>query len=318
MSIQYTVIGDPHLTLKSYSKIQQLHKTVESYGKPAIWLGDLLDTKEIIRGTCLNLWLNYFSESKLEHIILVGNHDWFNLECEDHALAALKHFPNVKVIDSIQEIDGMYFIPYIRDQDELKKVLKSIPKDSILFGHLEIASFDFGNGHICENGLNTRSINKFKRVISGHFHKYQEKGNLVYLGTPFSHTFGESNQDKYLGFYTPSTDTLELISTEFPQHITYTVDCDTPGQQEFTHKPQDLVRIILAGTQANIDAYRIANNLEGLKVIERASDDIVSDAVIEDTLDNATQFSKWAKEIKALDAETIKLGLEILGACNAK
>lgn len=311
-----TIIGDPHAKPTNLTLIFQLFEKVERLGNTTIWLGDFLDTKEIVRGKCFNLIYKLLKMSKLQHIVIVGNHDWFNLECKDHSLLALKELPNVRVIDKPTSLHHGYFIPYIHDQDELKNVLKQLPKGSTLFAHLELKGFDYGNGHICKSGLTTRSLSRFRRVISGHFHKYQEKGNFTYLGTPFSHTFGESNQQKYFGIYDTETDHLELVDALFRRHITLEYNCDTNSvnPREYTVASCDTLRVILTGSWENINLFNKSSFYEGAKYIERPNDDFQKGVQIDETLDNVVKFKTWAKDIKDVDQETIDLGAQILEA----
>lgn len=320
--MKYVPIGDPHITHKSLDRASALFDLVEEIGLTAIWLGDFLDTKEVIRGKCLNALIAYLSRSKLRHIILIGNHDWFNLECQAHALEALKLLPNVKIVDKPEEIDGMVFIPYIHDRKLLESTLAQYSnQNKVLFGHLEVTEFDFGNGHICTSGIPLSALKGFKRVISGHFHKFQQSGNLTYLGTPFSHSFGETNQTKFIGMYDTDTDELKLAETPFPKHFTIEIDCDSPDisytaivADEDCEK--NFYRIILTGTQANIDKFqRSCFDKLNVKWISRPSDDVVNNVTIDETISNEAQFSQWATGIRKMDPETLKLGLEILEAC---
>lgn len=315
----FTIIGDPHCTPKNMDKIRELFNQAIRIGHPIIILGDLLDTKSVIRSECLNLYYEIFSNTSIEIIALVGNHDLHNVTSEKHSLETLKSLPNVTIIDDLTVIHGMYFLPYIHDQDKLKATLKEIPKDSIVFGHFEIKSFDFGNGRTCDNGITTKSFTRFKRVISGHFHKYQQKGNLTYLGTPFSHTFGEANQDKFLGRYSLNEDKLELLPTRFPAHLSYEHNCDIGTTIVVGGNGENHVRLILTGAQENIDKAKALNTFhDSIKVIERSTDELNNQAAIDDTADNLAQFNTWATDIQQLDAETIKLGLQILGAVNGR
>lgn len=319
---RYTLIGDPHITHKSLDRAAQLFELVEAVGLPAIWLGDLLDTKEVIRGKCLNAAIEYFRTSKLRHIILIGNHDWFNLECLAHSLEALKLLPNVVVIDKPTQIDDLTFLPYIHDKEILSQELANFcDENRTLIAHLEITNFDFGNGHLCPGGLPLTALSGFKRVISGHFHKFQQSENLTYLGTPFSHSFGESNQTKYIGMLDTETNELKLAETPFPKHFTIEIDCDSSdisytalvGDEDCVN---NFYRVILTGTQVNIDKFqRCVFDKLNVKWIERPSDDSVNDVSIDETVSNETQFSKWATDIRKMDEETLKLGLSILEAC---
>lgn len=324
----FTVIGDPHITPKSLDKGLRLFQKVEEIGLPTIWLGDLLDTKEVIHGKCQNLFFDYLKSSKLQHIILVGNHDWFNLQCLDHSLKTLSSLPNVTIIDEVRSHPKLPFIffPYVHDKAKLKELIKAnANKDLICFGHFEVSGFDFGNGHLCEDGVITHDdFQGFKTVISGHFHKLQQTGNFTYLGTPFSHSFGEANQDKVIGIYHLEDDRLELIPTDFPRHISIKVDMSKTNWEkklaEFLDGNQNnLVRVQLHGAPENVAQLDKSKYLEyGIKWEDKSDSPMDSKVNLDETLDNKSQFQEWAHNIKNLDAETVSLGLSILEAVGAK
>ena len=307
--MNYTVIGDPHCKPDNLDKINKLFDIVEGLELPAIWLGDFLDTKEVVRGKCLNLIFKRLKESKLDHTILVGNHDWFNLQCKAHSLEVLKDLPNVVVIDKPLHIEEskMSFLPYIHDPEELKKAIKGCYAGGVVFGHFEFPGFDYGNGHICENGYSHKHLPTIKTIISGHFHKFQQKDNVTYLGTPFSHSFGESNQTKYIGIFNSKTHKLELMETTFPKHITFE-GVNLEDLQAF-NDDCNYVRIINNDPNIKIDKSQYPN----LKIIERFNvKKNPTEYVVNDTESNETKFQKWGKEVKNLPEKTLNLGLEIL------
>ena len=329
MLTNFTIVGDPHITSKSLDKGSELFRTVEAMGNPSIWLGDFLDTKEVIRGKCLNLIYDYFSNSKLQHIILVGNHDWFNLECQDHSLKTLSSLKNVTVIDTVRQHPTLpfMFFPYIHDKTKLKEILRSIPnkQDLVLFGHFEVSGFDFGNGHLCEDGIVTHDdFKEFKQVISGHFHKLQQTGNFTYLGTPFSHSFGEANQDKVLGVYSLPDDQLHLTPTSFPRHISAKINLSkkngTKALEEFLEGNEDnLIRLQLYGFPedvAKLDKSKYSQFKIKWEDKSEGPEDLKVN--LDENLDNKSQFMEWAKNIKSLDSDTVSLGMSILETINAK
>jgi hypothetical protein len=325
---RFSIIGDPHITPKSLDKGIRLFQTVEELGLPTIWLGDMLDTKEVIRGKCLNLLYENFSKSKLQHIILVGNHDWFNLECQDHSLKSLTSLPNVRVIDKIEFHPNLPFVffPYIHDKTKLKEQLSKIQDPKLIaFGHFEVSGFDFGNGHLCEDGVIVHDDFKgFKRVISGHFHKLQQTGNFTYLGTPFSHSFGEANQDKVIGIYDLPNDQLTLQPTDFPRHISLKVDLSKKGSDKkikdfLAGNEENLIRLQLFGNPEDVAKLDKSKYSEfNIKWEDKSDNPTTSKGNLDESLDNKTQFQEWAKNIKNLDKDTISLGLNILEAVGAK
>jgi hypothetical protein len=323
--MKYCVVGDPHLKPSNLPIGEALFSLVETIAHPTIWLGDFLDTKELVRGKCFNALFAYLQRSELKHIILVGNHDYFNLDCQAHSLEALKVLPNVTVVDEPILIDGQAFFPYIHDRTLLEgAIAKFAHPDRTLFAHLEVSEFDFGNGHVCTTGIPLSAVAGFKKVISGHFHKFQENGNLVFLGTPLSHTFGEANQVKYIGLYDTETADLKTAETPFPRHISYEFNCDLLNENlehwifdtEAQSWEKNLYRVILTGSQANIDRFPKAMYEKlNIKWISRPSDHAENNVTIEETVSNESQFVKWATGVRKMDEETVKLGLAIMEAC---
>ncbi len=320
---KYTICGDIHCTPKNVHLVEQLFQQLESLGNDCILLGDILDTKSIVQGQCLNLYYKLLKQSKLNFIILVGNHDFFNLDCKDHSLQLLKELPNVTIVDKIMEIDGAVFFPYTHNREELKKELNSLPSGTTIFGHFDVSGCDYGNGRMCEDGLTLEDFNKFSIVISGHFHKYQNIGNFVYLGTPFSHSFGESNQTKYISILDGTS--MEFIQTEFPRHITVTIGSNynptDPLEQTFDHiRTNDHLRVIYKGTKEEIGFLKsyFTTWPPGTKIKEEIQDSGINDIQIDEGVDNVSKFLQWGRGIKKLDEDTLALGKSILEAVNAK
>lgn len=301
----YTVIGDPHAKPDNLDKINTLFDIIEDLGNECIILGDLLDTKEVVRGKCLNTYINRISGSKLHFNLLVGNHDWFNLQCEEHSLEPLRHLRNAAIIDSHIIHKALAFAPFTSNLELFREwVLKS--KDKTLFCHADIFGFDYGNGHISDHGLTLKDFKDVKQVISGHYHAYQKKDNVIYLGTPFSHSFGESNQIKYIGLWDSETGELELLESPFPKHVTIELNCGSDALPNI--KAEDYNRVILTGTQEQINKVP---KTEGVRYIERPSE-ASRVIIVDETQSPEVQFSKWAKDIKGYSAEIVKTGLEIL------
>lgn len=324
-----TVVGDPHCENKNLDKIEKLFEIVEALGNTTVWLGDMLHNKEVIRGKSLNTLYERFKKSQLQHIILVGNHDWFNLECKEHSLEVLKSLKNVTVVDKPTVIEAMLFLPYMEDLSEFRRLMKNPGKQGatklIAFIHQGVVGFDYGNGFVADgNGhgeVEGEALKNWELIISGHFHKYAKEGNLTFLGTPFTHSFGESGQEKYIGILDLEEKKLELLEPSFPRHITLEIDLEVgkDSNKALTKKIKknsvdgDYLRVILKGNAQAI-ASLDKSKFEGVKFLEKTTEELEQfESVISEEDSNMQKFYKWATEIRKLDEETIKLGLEILG-----
>lgn len=295
---------------------------IEDIGLPVIILGDLFDTKEIIRGKCFNYVFERLKKSKLRFFILVGNHDWFNLDCQDHSLQALKSLDHVTIVDKPTMFGQMYFLPYYDDLEQFYKAANDpvFDRSKVLFMHQGVIGFDYGNGLIADgNGhgeISADKIRPFKKIISGHFHKFAEHGNLTFLGTPFSHTFGETDQTKYIGIFDEDDFTLELMETPFPRHRSLEIDLSVENPKKLLKSminDKDIFRCKLVGTEMQIKSFD-QSSFQGVKFSEEATDaEQAEDVALKETDSNEQKFLTWAKDIKGLDEDTIKLGLDILG-----
>lgn len=303
----FTLVGDPHAKPDNLDRINQLFDMIEELGNDCIILGDLLDTKEVVRGKCLNTYVRRLKASKLKFWILVGNHDWFNHDCQDHALETLKNIPNVTIVDEPLDYKNYLFLPYTHNVELLKQWMQELGKGRIVFCHADIKGFDYG-GKISEVGLDVKDLmGGPKAVYSGHYHKYQQEGKVTYIGAPFSHSFGEANQLKYIGVYNTLNNKLELIQTPFPRHISLEIDCNRQKRLQ-DNNGMDILRVVLTGTQEYIDKF---HREDGVKYIEQPTS-VIKASVINETESPEIQFSKWAKDIKGYSAKLLKKGLEIL------
>lgn len=310
------IVGDEHNTHKTLASTEKLYDLIESHGRDVIHLGDIFHTKEKLSSKALNLVYRRLEESKLNHLLIVGNHDFHSLECKEHSLEIFKSLPNVTIVDrpiSIQVGETWALVmPYYHDLNEFKKDLTRANitlkgKAKLLFLHQGVTGFDYGNGFIAENELDQDSLKGFDKVISGHFHKHQIKGNLEYLGTPMSHDFGESNQIKYIGVLQEDL-SIKLIETDFPRHMTLTVDAKQGLPFASSEVVYDIYRVILTGEKEDIETFP-KDKYPGFRFIDRPTS-IISEIEFTDKLSNEAKFQKWAKD--RIDNETEKLGLEIL------
>lgn len=306
---EYTLIGDLHATKGNKDKVQKLLNLVESIGKKTVFLGDQLDKRGYVEIECLNLLFNYFKNSKLEHIVLVGNHCLASLNGSDHSMETLKQLKNVTVVDKPYFEGKSLFIPYYHNTEDFKKAIEPYNLAHYLFMHQGVSGCDYGNGFIAENELDIKELKKFHRVISGHFHKFQQVDNLTYLGTPFSHNFGESNQDKYIGIFNYSNGELELIKTDFPRHITFELDLNIDNILNLDY--YDHNRVILKGTREQIQAFDKSKYPEFKFIDEYTMDS--TNLKLKETQTPEEIFVKWFKDIKKeTNDEILKLGLDLI------
>jgi hypothetical protein len=322
-----TIVGDLQAEDKSLFKLEKLFAMLETLGNDVLFLGDVLERRGFIEAKCLNFVYEKIKSSKLHFTILVGNHDLINLNGTETSLEPLKSLHNVNLIDkpTLNIIGNEGYLPYIHNMEALVAELNKFQAHGVevVFAHLDVLGMDYGNGIKAPTGVDIGFLNeKFKLVISGHFHKFQQVNNFMYLGTPYSHDWGEANQEKFIMTY-ESPEKYELINTYefFPSHISKVVDCDDQNLS-FTASGfyrENYMKIILKGSQENIDKVK-KYNLHDFKelgylqaiLIEEPTVDDARKRVVDETMSPEKQFETYCKEVVGADQETINLGLTIL------
>jgi len=304
---KYTVIGDLHLEHSNIDKVKKLFNQIESMGNNTIFLGDMLNRRGLIEASCLNLLYKLFSDSRRLHTIICGNHDQLSISSMEHSLEPLKSLPNVIIYDKPGTFDNILFMPYYRNPNQF---LADLNKNSkYLFCHQGVKEFSMGSGYTDNEAIDIKELAHFDRCVIGHYHSPMEKDNVVYLGTPFSHSFGESNEVKRLGIFDSETGELEYIKTDFPRHITVNLDLSRSDILDIDY--YDNNRVILLGSREQIALFD-KSKYPGVKFIEECTSEVVK-TVLKETQTPQSMFDNWFKDVKKeTNPEIYELGLKIL------
>jgi DNA repair exonuclease SbcCD nuclease subunit len=125
-----------------------------------------------------------------------GNHDLFYKDKRDiHSSAFGRHIPGVTVVDKVCTVGDVTLVPWlVGDEWKAMKNLKS----KYVFGHFELPLF-YMNAMVQmpDHGeLKAEDFNGPEYVFSGHFHKRQQKGKVIYIGNAFPHNFADTWDDE--------------------------------------------------------------------------------------------------------------------------
>ena len=128
--------------------------------------------------------------------MIMGNHDlYYREKREINSIPMATEYPNIRIVnDTMLVEDDVAFIPWLVD-DEWKKV-KEV-KCKFMFGHFELPQF-YMNALVQmpdHGGLKAEDLKGPEKVFSGHFHKRQERGNVIYPGNCFPHNFSDAWDD---------------------------------------------------------------------------------------------------------------------------
>lgn len=324
--MKYFVIGDLQAKRENLHHVESVCLEAETQEHEyVIWLGDMLEHRGRIEAEVLNFLYSYFKRSRKRHFILCGNHDLVSVHSESTALEPLKALKNVWVIDTPTFLPNpdthCIFVPYYRDPAKFLHAI-SFPGIKAVFCHQGIKEFTMGSGYTEDEAVSMDDVKQFQLVVAGHYHTPMERGNVVYLGSPFSHSFGESNERKRYGIFDSDSLQFTYVPSNFPAHTT--IEIELPMQEPITatyfgfgegRSLSQPTRAIVTGSEDQIKDFqnrdKVPDKFPGVKFIYRPRGG-VNKAAISDKLTNSDKFATWAKDIKKLDEKVTKMGLDLL------
>ena len=187
-----------------------------------IHLGDVVDRRKFINFQTASIFREQFWDrlykEKIDTHIIIGNHDTYFKNTNDvNAIDNLYtsfdgvNEPFIYTRPKVVDFDGtsILLMPWICDdtREESIQMLNSAKAD-LCFGHLEIKGIEMQNGVINEFGNDKADFSRFDRVMSGHFHKHTDDGQIFYCGAQYEMTWSDYQDPK--GFHIFDTETREI------------------------------------------------------------------------------------------------------------
>lgn len=199
---------DIHFGLKSGSRthnndceefVKWFCETAKKEGaETCIFLGDWHHNRASTDVSTMNYTvsnLEFLSKSFEKVYFILGNHDLFYKDKREiNSVEFMRLFPNVVPIKEPLTQGNVTILPWLIG-DEWKAVPKI--KSRYIFGHFELPLF-YMNAMVQmpDHGqLQSDHFQNQEYVFSGHFHKRQTKGNIVYIGNAFPHNYADAGDD---------------------------------------------------------------------------------------------------------------------------
>jgi DNA repair exonuclease SbcCD nuclease subunit len=244
------VLGDLHLGVRNnsleWSEIQSdflldffLKKVDEEGFDPEqdilVQVGDWNHVRESTNTRIYKLSLKIAekltSKFKRGVFVILGNHDvYYKDRTDTHSLEGFdKIYENFHVFEEPETLTinshRFLMMPWVENLEDLKKKVSSRPADFV-FCHADIKGFSLNSFQKLEHGLEGKDLSPFKRIYSGHIHIRQEKGNVLYVGTPYEMDRGDRGNTK--GFYVLDVSGKEVSekfieNTVSPRHVKHDV-----------------------------------------------------------------------------------------------
>lgn len=228
------VFTDVHYGMRNNSRdhnsscenfIRWMIEQAEEWGsKTCIFGGDWHHVRSAINISTLNYsvsGLRMLSEYFDDVIFLLGNHDLFYRDkYEIHSIPYIDQFPNIHLIDQMQTIGDIAFVPWLVG-DEWKQVPKM--RAPYMFGHFELPKFKMNAMvDMPDHGLlNKEHFQHQQQVFSGHFHKRQNQGKIWYIGNCFPHNYADAwDDDRGMMLWEPGKDPTFKAFPDAPKYRT--------------------------------------------------------------------------------------------------
>jgi len=162
--------------------------------------------------------------------VILGNHDvYYKDRTDTHSLEGFdKIFKNFHVFEKPETIKinshRFLMLPWIENLESLRAALKNNAVATHIVCHTDFKGFNLNAVTKLEHGLEAKDTAEFKRIYSGHIHIRQEKGNVLYVGTPYEMDRGDRGNTK--GFYVldVSGDSIKekfVPNTISPKHLRF-------------------------------------------------------------------------------------------------
>jgi len=146
---------------------------------------------------------------------IVGNHDLYHRSNRDiYSTYSWEGFDNFVMIDEPTVVknmgEGVLLCPFLFHEEYPKLAeYKNIP---MWVGHFEFKGFVVTGYNITmKSGPDHQDFNQQKRIVSGHFHKRQHKGNTTYIGNTFPTSFADAgDNERGMMIYDHNDDSMDF------------------------------------------------------------------------------------------------------------
>ena len=285
--------------------------------KDIIHLGDVLDRRKFVNFKTLSDFNNKFVK-RLEPYnvdIIVGNHDTYykNTNEINAPTELLSENPIFKIYDKPEVVYKhdlrFLYLPWVTPQniDDTTMMLEQ-EKADIVMGHLEVKGFEMHNGHISATGLEKRIFRRFEMILSGHFHKKSDDGQIYFLGSPYEFNWNDHNCPKGFHIFDTETRTIEQIRNPNTIHekIYYNDEENNYKDFDFEKYKHKYVKLIVEKKKDYflfdkfLDSfYKV--DVNDVKVIEDYSDldaSTVADDIAERSEDTPTLLDNYIEQLE--------------------
>lgn len=203
------VFTDIHFGLKSNSSVHNqdcedyidwfIAKAKQEGCDTGIFMGDWHHNRNSLNITTMDYSLRALErlgKAFDQFFFFPGNHDLYYKDKRDiHSVEFGKYIPGITIVHKPITKGDVTLCPWLVG-DEWKSIGKKGGK--YIFGHFELPSF-FMNAMVQmpDHGeIQLEQFSNYELGFSGHFHKRQQKKNMIYIGNAFPHNYADTWDDE--------------------------------------------------------------------------------------------------------------------------
>lgn len=234
------ICGDKHLKITRFDLCKTFLDWLNELIKKEqpdmyIALGDDMDTHAVLRSEIMSEFRSHIdfvcAQEHIDMYYVLGNHDYFKPKNTTyHALQSFKGIhKRFNLIEELTEVDNFTFVPYLNDHTTFPKKTREI-----CIAHQTFIGADYGYMRP-EAGVDADTVSA-NIIISGHIHKRQEFGKVIYPGTPYAFNVNDIDQDKGVMIFDTETYEKKFISAPFPRWRSLKFDLGSDCTVDHIHK----------------------------------------------------------------------------------
>ena len=191
-----------------------------------ILMGDVFEVRNNVDSRVINQFLKLvlgWLETKEENCVywICGQHDSF---LPGRAtLEGLKYHDRITIIDNdvyqcVYLDKNLWCVPYARSLEDYRTMLAKIPSGATVLTHMPIKEVLINTGATDVDAIELKEFKRFKNVISGDIHHYQDLKNFQYIGATSQLNWKDKGVQGKLGVLNSDL-TLTRVPLKHPEHI---------------------------------------------------------------------------------------------------
>lgn len=233
-------------------------------------LGDMFDNRTNLSykafHACKDVWFGPLEELGITMHVLLGNHDIYHkntLHINSPELL-LNEYKNIKVYNKPTQVGSFDIIPWICSENETEVNNFISRKDAAPYclGHFEISGFSMYRGVESHGGLSAALFDRYSMTFSGHYHSKSQKGNIMYVGTPYEITWSDYADPR--GFHVLDTKTGKVTFIENPNVMFTRVLYDNGWSGNIQSLADKMVKVVV---QEKKDLFAYDRFIDSVKMI---------------------------------------------------